>query len=478
MSLVFLAGWSPAVSAQGTSFLPGAGENEMWMGTYFQGKKLGFSYGKLKWSEDSIDLHTRVFIKFKAQGIDQTTSFSQKTSLTRDLQLKNFSLLQEIMGHRQNVEGDVVDGRLHYRVRGLGFDKKQSMAIPENFAPSASFLLNIMGEGLEVGKKGKLRLFLESFQIMADLEYEILRKEEFNYQGQAFETFVIFHRVSGMESTLWVTPTGIVMRELTNQGFESRREPKETAQDLGQASLSVSNLITFSLVKPQREIAQPEKKRKMKLKISGIRSPDLIPQDHRQRVLESERLADGSYAATLLVSTEPKEGVQTVQLPFEFSTDPDFLEDSVEVQSKHPMIRALARELSADTTDAWKLALRINRWVFRNLEKSLVDTVTALDALNERRGECQSHTFLYTAIARAAGIPTKVVNGLVYSPQYKGFLYHAWAEVYVGEWRALDPTFGQDNVDATHIKLTVGQQEGVLKMMEFIGKINIELIEN
>jgi|TARA_Y100000031_G_scaffold5937_1_gene7256 transglutaminase/protease-like cytokinesis protein 3 len=111
------------------------------------------------------------------------------------------------------------------------------------------------------------------------------------------------------------------------------------------------------------------------------------------------------------------------------------------------------------------------------MEKALVDTVTAVDALRERRGECQSHTYLFTALARAAGIPTKVVNGLVYSEDYGGFLYHAWPEVFVGQWRALDPTLGQDSVDATHIKLTENEREDPLKLMEFVGRVGIEIVE-
>ena len=82
------------------------------------------------------------------------------------------------------------------------------------------------------------------------------------------------------------------------------------------------------------------------------------------------------------------------------------------------MIRALAREVVESETDAWRAALRINRWVYKNMEKVLVDAFTALDALHDRKGECQSHTNLFTALARAAGIPTKVVNGLVYSNEF------------------------------------------------------------
>lgn len=69
------------------------------------------------------------------------------------------------------------------------------------------------------------------------------------------------------------------------------------------------------------------------------------------------------------------------------------MEETAEVQSRHKMIRALARELSADSKSKWQLAKDINLWVYLNLRKEMVDTVTALDALLERRGECQSHTF-------------------------------------------------------------------------------------
>ena len=153
--------------------------------------------------------------------------------------------------------------------------------------------------------------------------------------------------------------------------------------------------------------------------------------------------------------------------------DPKYLEDTAEVQSNHKMIRALARELSADNKTKWQLAKSINLWVHLNLKKELVDTVTALDALLEMRGECQSHTFLFTALARASGIPTRMVHGLVYSKEYEGFLYHAWPEVFIGEWRAMDPTFGQDRVDATHIKLAENSSENPFRLMEFVGKIAI-----
>jgi transglutaminase superfamily protein len=454
------------------------GETIEWMGTYFKGKKLGFTFAKMRVGKDEITVDTKVFFRLKAGGANQTTTFSQNTRLTPDLRLKDFSLVQMIMGSRQEVKARLEKGKLVYRIKGLGFDKTKSIAFSPATAPSSTFLLNIIRDGLVVGKKGKIPIFMEPFQMLMNVEYNILRKEPFVYAGKTVETFVIFHRVAGMESTLWVSDSGSVMRELTSQGFESVKEPERIATDLGDEVMTVSSLITLSLVKPGKKISQPGNKRQMKMKLSKMRSSNLIPQDHRQKVVRSEKSADGTFASVLLVNAESQQVKRAVLRPVSSFDQPEYLEDSAEVQSKHPLIRSLAKELVGNTQDAWKAALKINQWVYKNLDKELVDSASALNALQTRKGECQSHTYLFTALARAAGIPTKIVNGLVYSPTYQGFLYHAWPEVNVGEWRALDPTFGQDLVDATHIKLSEGQKDDQFKLMEFVGKVQIELIEN
>jgi hypothetical protein len=448
----------------------GTGEREDWMGTYFQGQKIGFTHVQTRWSPKSVEVDSTVFFQIRSKSIDQSTTIKQKTRLGPDFKLQGFSILQEITGHRQQVEARVEGDQLVYQIKSRGYDREKSIDFPRETLPSSTFLINLMADGLKVGQKGTLPLFLEPFQMFVDLEYEVLRKESLEYQGQRVETFVVKQMFGGIESTLWVAGEGSVIKETTNQGFESFKETAEVAQKLDE-SLTISNLITMSLVKPNQPIIQSDRVREIVFHLQPLRSPDLIPEDQRQRLLESEKLPNGLYRATLEVKT-----VQDRILPrgpVNEGPDPKYLEDSAEVQARHPMIRALARELKGKEQNNWQVAKDINRWVYLNLEKELVDTVTALDALHERRGECQSHTFLFTALARASGIPTRIVNGLVYSTEYAGFLYHAWPEVYVGEWRALDPTFGQNEVDATHIKLSEGAQQGAFRLMEFVGKIKI-----
>jgi len=464
-----------AIAGDPPSFKPQDGEE--WMGTYFQGKKLGFAHSRTRVRDGAIELSSRVHLRLKSESGDQSTSFTQETELTPALGLVRFSLLQEIMGHRQKVEAREEKGRLVYRVTGQGFDKTDSLPFPPGAALSSTFLLNLMAEGLKVGREGAFDVLIEPFQMMSKLHYRVERRETYDYRGESVPAFVVIYSLSGMESTLWVTEQGVVMRERTSQGFESIKEPEDVARDMGGDPLSVSHVITLSLVKPERDILQPETRRRMKLRLTNIRSPGGIPEDHRQKILHSEAAPDGSYSSTLEINAEPLPRPGGERPPATAGME-EWLGESAEVQAKHPKIRSLAQKLTKGAPGSWQAARTINRWVHTYLKKELVDATTALDALNDGRGECQSHTYLFTALARAAGIPTKIVNGLVYSSQYGGFLYHAWPEVYVGQWRALDPTFGQEQVDATHIKLSEGAGENPLSLMPFVGKVRIEVLEH
>jgi hypothetical protein len=100
---------------------------------------------------------------------------------------------------------------------------------------------------------------------------------------------------------------------------------------------------------------------------------------------------------------------------------------------------------------------------------------SAVDILNKPSGVCRDYAILYTALARAAGIPTRLVAGLVY--MNGSFYYHAWAESFVGEWVPFDATLSTDFVDATHIKLTEGHATSMFVMAQIIGKLKAEVIE-
>ncbi len=145
------------------------------------------------------------------------------------------------------------------------------------------------------------------------------------------------------------------------------------------------------------------------------------------------------------------------------------------------IVRAAGRVVG-DELLANQAARKLNHWVYSNLEKVPVAGVPhAREVLSSRRGDCNEHTTLYTAMARALGLPTRMAAGIVYSESIfedGAFYYHAWPEVWLGDaWVPTDPTFGQFPADATHIKLVEGELDKQMELMGVIGRLELEVVE-
>jgi transglutaminase-like putative cysteine protease len=139
---------------------------------------------------------------------------------------------------------------------------------------------------------------------------------------------------------------------------------------------------------------------------------------------------------------------------------------------------ALATEITTGAGSAWEKAVRIHEWVHDHLAKRPVASLpSALAVLDAKEGDCNEHTVLAVALLRAAGVPARTVVGVVWSADMGGFGYHAWPEVWLGRWVWMDPTFGQEIADATHIKLLDGGVERWPELAAFLGQLEIEVLE-
>ncbi|MCA1748783.1 MAG: transglutaminase-like domain-containing protein [Sphingomonadales bacterium] len=131
------------------------------------------------------------------------------------------------------------------------------------------------------------------------------------------------------------------------------------------------------------------------------------------------------------------------------------------LQSDHPRLRDIGAPVGfLPITDAEKMEL------LRRTARPYLDEIdfaghfSALEALDRGAGDCTESAVLLAALGRAAGIPTLVASGLVYSrASYHGvtnsFMPHSWTLAFVdGEWRSFD--LALDTFDSTHIALTIG----------------------
>src|SRR5439155_10879285 len=127
-------------------------------------------------------------------------------------------------------------------------------------------------------------------------------------------------------------------------------------------------------------------------------------------------------------------------------------------------------------------AERLTRYVNSLLEKKpTVSIPSAREVLRTKVGDCNEHTALYVAMARALGIPARIAVGLVF--MHGAFYYHAWPEVYVDEgsgrglWLPVDPTLNQFPADATHIRLARGGLEKQAAILPLIGRLKMTVLE-
>jgi len=98
-----------------------------------------------------------------------------------------------------------------------------------------------------------------------------------------------------------------------------------------------------------------------------------------------------------------------------------------------------------------------------------------LAVYESRAGDCNEHSVLFAALARAAGIPTRIAAGLLYTEGR--FFYHAWNEVYLGEWIAVDPLMNQVPADPTHVRLITGELDRQVELVRALGRLSIKVLD-
>jgi len=175
----------------------------------------------------------------------------------------------------------------------------------------------------------------------------------------------------------------------------------------------------------------------------------------------------------LIITVRPRHPspAAKAQLPISSAEFAEFLKPSREIQSTEQSIINKAREIAGTDTDAWSVARKLANWTFKNIKWKRVDYAGAAQTLATQEADCLEFSELYVAMARSLGLPSRIVSGLAYGDG--SFGGHAWVEVYVGEWVELDPTWGTEFADATHIRAAKGD----VLSYAVLNVLSVEIIE-
>ena len=231
-----------------------------------------------------------------------------------------------------------------------------------------------------------------------------------------------------------------------------------------------SDLLTSSAVVPAmtQRIDEPRDVRRLRLRLEGVDlsafALDGVGQTLDGNVLEisdPRGIRAGAADATAVRYLAPE--------PFIESDAPEIVaETALALQGAPPGARARAE--------------RLTRYVNALLEKKpTISLPSAREVLRTRVGDCNEHTALYVAMARAAGIPARIAVGLVF--MYGAFYYHAWPEVYIDEggsrgyWLPVDPTLNEFPADGTHLRFARGGLDQQAAILPIIGRLKMTVVE-
>jgi hypothetical protein len=447
-----------------------------WYGVYFRGgQKCGFArmsagtttLGKQK----AYRFETSMNIRLRMGEVEQQITADQDRYYALDGALLRIeSTMNSILGKARVVAVVKGDKLLVRSVAGKHPTVKE-LPRPEESLAAMLGTRRLVAEK-RVGETTTFKMFEPMMLKTFTVEAKLARFEDRLIGGVKTRVGVIDvdYKDIAMSSTEYVTTDGEMLETTVSGMFTLRREPEKVAKDVKKAF----DALRASTIPVKKPLGDPRRIEELTLRVAGIPKADLRVSDGMQTYAKAAEA--GGYVVTIRRATPPKKSV-TLPMKGLAKDVAAWLEPSSIAQSDAPAVIAATKKAVGNETDAWAAARALQLWVYKNVTKQGVAAMSnAVQVLEKKKGDCGEHTALFVAMCRAAGIPARQVIGVGYSRSMKAFGYHAWAEVWVGKWIAMDPTWGEDLADATHLKFSAGDVESVAAIGGLIGSLKIEVV--
>ena len=439
---------------------------ETWKNILQNDKKIGFSHSRYTRTDTGFRFSESLFMRINTMGMVQDIGLKSHGLLNPDFSLKSFDFNIESGRFHFSAGGTVVGKILNLETHSAGSIQTFQVNLTDDIYFTSGIVQAASAGNLKPGDRLSLNIFDPMAMGQESIHLQVQEPEEITILGKRQKTLRIALAYKGAEQLAWIDADGNILREQGILGIilekTSRQEaiaglPIQASQDLTEIASIPANL----------NITDPRDLGQLRLKITGAGNYTGVLHGGRQ-----------DFNAPVLTIT--KESISI--LPTDQALKPSqadisrFLEPSPFIQSDHVAIQRLATELVQSDDTQLENARRLITWMQAHIQRRPVLSMPdALATLTNRVGDCNEHAVLFAALARAAGIPTKIEAGLVFLRQR--FFYHAWNSIYVGRWITVDALFDQIPADVTHIRLASGMQEDQLDILSLIGNIKIHIIE-
>lgn len=505
--LVSLTAALSSVTAQNRPQPPEpAGVHDEWVGVYMSGAKIGFAHSTMSPAVYNGSPATKEVShsEMKIQLLGQMLQENEDSVGFTDLKGQPLVQTMDVTSNGSKIH---LVAHYDYTTRkilctlgtGPGATNK-AIDIPRNADLAGDSEFATSGRKLSVGLKYDVYTLDPATITLDKIHIEVTGLQEVvNEFGKKLPTFVTKVTMSVGETTEWLDKSGNSIKGEMSLGpvkLTMTAESRQHALNVHFISPAVdaatspayspsADLAIATSVRPDRLIDDPRKLRRLQAQLQGIPDKRLLISDDRQKETPVPGGNDSPpYTVNVDLNAENIDAEHSALLPIQNAELSSYLAKAAYLDTDDPNLRKIALGIRGNEKNTLRIALAIRDWVHQNMtpDASIGVPRSATDLNGRRRGVCRDYATLYAALARIAGVPTRLCAGVVYADLNgtPAFFYHAWAESWVGKWVAVDPTLydvslGIDYVDATHIKFAQGDVTQMYDAVSVVGKLKISI---
>ena len=445
------------------------GTAAQWRGVYYRNEKIGFTVSQTIVTDDGFELQEDGRLQMSLLGAQNVVAIRTTARVDRDFALRSFDFSLDPGTGGTRIHGELNGLRLHIVMSTAAGSHTEDRDLATPPVLALNLARRLADAGLVAGAHYEWTIFDPATLSNTPIALDVGARELVAAGGPRVPAFRVETVYAGLKTTSWITDTGEVILEKSPLGFETIRESPAEARTMAVPYSVRADLLSASAIQPtgKLKIDEPRDVRRLRLRLTGA---DVSGAD----IGGVGQSLDGDTLEIL----DPQ-GFRSGPV------DPDtarYLQPEPLIESDAPEIRAEAEAAIRNVSGPRAQAERLTRHVNAILDKKpTVSLPSAREVLRTKVGDCNEHTALYVAMARAIGIPARIAVGLV---SVRGaFYYHAWPEVYLvegrgrGLWLPVDPTLNQFPADATHLRLARGGLDKQAAILPLIGRLKIEILD-
>jgi len=459
------------------------GSAAVWRGVYYRGEKIGFTVSQTVAEDSGFVLEEDGRLQMAMLGATTSATIRTTAHVDKTFALHAFEFSLDPGTGPIEVRGRIDGRRLSLDVKTASGTRSEVRELDEPPALSLNVSRRLANGGLVAGAKYQWMVFDPATLRNSRVNIEVGRRELVRSAGSApLPAFRVETEFSGLKTSSWITDTGEVVREESPLGLITVRESADRARASAVSRGMQVDMLEAAAVAPRLRtpIPEPRDVRMMRIRLAGV---DLSPLE----------LDGGAQRLTgdVLELRDPRSLKPG-------APDPDAeraLASETFIESDAPEVMEEATKAVTGVSGARARAERLTRYVNALLDKKpTVSLPSAREVLRTKVGDCNEHTVLYVAMARALGIPARIAVGLVYI--HGAFYYHAWPEVYLEEtgaggsgtgakgsrapngfWLPVDPTLNQFPADATHLRVARGGLDKQAVVLPLMGRLTMDVLD-